>query len=98
MSLAREKIEKTIKAIVKAESRGRDTTDWQEYLLGLIDKYHDSKVKVKAGKFGFCTCTETSGLCVGCWKIKQSCDCIEVIVDPDVEMTRQYRARLRGAH
>lgn len=65
MPRTREKIEKTIRAIAKAESRGKDTTDWQVYLLELIDQFHDSKIKVKVGKFGFCTCTESSGVCVG---------------------------------
>lgn len=98
MAQLREKIEKTIKAIAKAEANGKDSTIWQVYLLELIDKLENLKVTVKIGRFGFCTCSESSGLCVGCWRIKQSCDCKEFEVDPQVEMKRQYRARLNRAN
>jgi len=62
MSEIRIRIEKTIKAIAKAEANGKDSTMWQEYLIGLIDELDKPTVRVKVGRFGFCTCTEAGGL------------------------------------
>ena len=98
MSYIRERVEKTIKAIAKAESNGKDSTMWQEHLIELIDKLVKHKVRVNVGDFGFCTCTEENGVCFGCRKIKQSCECKVREVYPEVEMKRQYRAKIKGVH
>jgi len=98
MSYIRERIEKTIRAIAKAEANGKDSTIWQDYLTELINKLDKPKVKAKIGKFGFCTCLEGSGLCCGCWKIKHSCECEECEVDPEIEITRQFQNRANDVH
>lgn len=98
MSEIRERIEKTIKAIAKAASNGKDTTQWQEHLIQLVEKLDNPTVTVKFGTFGFCTCTEKWGLCFGCYKIKKGCECEEREVDPNIELTKQYKAKTEDAY
>jgi len=100
MSYIRERIEKTIRAIAKAEADGKDTSEWQKYVIGLVNRLQNPRVRVKVGKFGFCTCSKGkgNGLCCGCWKIKHRCECIEREVDPNIEITRQFQNRANGVH
>lgn len=94
----RDRILRGIEAILKAKSLGRDTTDWENHLIELISEIPADMVKVRVGKFGFCTCSEDSGLCCGCWKIRQCCECIEREVEPEEEMLRQYKVNKSGVH
>ena len=87
------KIEKNIKAIAKAESMGRDSTDWQEYVMKLIKQFSFHKVRVKVGQFGFCTCSEEGSVCFGCRNVTQSCVCKKRAVNPEEEMKRQYNVK-----
>jgi hypothetical protein len=95
-----ERIKKGIEAISKAKAEGRDTTEWEDQLLSLITGLPNKKetVLVKMGKFGFCTCLLSSGLCSGCWRVRDACECREIEVDPEEEITRQYAKTMSGVH
>jgi len=90
-----ERIEKGSEAIAQAKTRGEDVREWQEHLNKLISQRtskNKSKflMRVKMGKFGFCTCLISSSLCTGCWKVRTGCNCIELDIDPKEELTAQY--------
>ena len=98
MSELQERIIRGIKAIVKAKSKGLDTTDWETHLYKLIKELKvEKKTLVKMGKFGFCTCLLTNGLCSGCWKTKNACTCKELEVNPEEVINRQYASLVRSA-
>jgi len=84
------RIERNIKAIAKAESMGRDTSAWQEHVMDLINQIYRSPLRVKLGRFGFCTCELSHGLCTGCWRMIKKCECKEVFVNPEEEATRKH--------
>ena len=98
MKHLKERILKGFISIIEAKSEGLDTSSWEQHFIKLVDEIPSQKVCVKIGNFGFCTCSEESGLCCGCWKIRQSCDCIELEVDPKEEMIRQYNLHKRRNH
>ncbi len=100
MKSIEERIRKGIDAIAKAKAEGKDTTGWEEHLLALIGQISGKKetVLVKMGRFSFCTCLLSSGLCAGCWKVVDACSCIEVEVNPEEEITKQYAKLISGVH
>jgi len=87
-----ERYNKIIKAIAKAGSEGKDTGKWQELLLLLIEKaISNNTIKVRYGRFGFCTCSiDDMGVCTGCVRIKEACSCKEHEVYPGEELTKKY--------
>ena len=93
MNELKERILRGFEAIIEAKSLGKETTEWERHLSQLLNELSARKVKVRAGKFGFCTCSDSSGLCSGCWKIKHRCECIEREVSLEVEMIGQFQSR-----
>jgi hypothetical protein len=93
-----ERIKKGVTSILREKEKGRDTSAWEEHILQLLDELKTTRVRVKIGQFGFCTCILSSGLCSGCWKIAKSCKCVEIEVDPEQEITEQYAKHSRGVH
>lgn len=88
-----ERIRKGIRAIAQALAEGKNVTQWENYLMKLVKEAEDRKVRVKAGRFGFCTCRVSDypySLCFGCHKILPHCDCVEMNVTPEEEITRKY--------
>jgi len=94
----KERIKRGRLAIANARSQGKDTTEWERRIALLerqMVKESVGKVKVKMGLFGFCTCFISRGLCSGCWKIKQSCACKQLEVNPDEVINQQYTSFIR---
>ena len=55
----------------------------------------NSRVKVRMGVYGFCTCPLEKALCSGCWRIISACTCRELEVNPEEEITQQYAQLLK---
>jgi len=88
-----ERINRGREAIAKAKAEGLDTSKWYEHLFNLqleMLKRGNTKVKVKIGNFGFCTCFLGPALCSGCWKIKEHCKCVIMQVNPEKVINEQY--------
>lgn len=94
------RIKKGIEAIAKAKAEGKDTRVWESHLFFLIAGLPKKKetVLVKMGKFGFCTCLLSAGLCSGCWRVIDACECKEIELNPEEEITRQYAKSVSGIH
>ncbi|HEX3037136.1 MAG TPA: hypothetical protein VHT73_18785 [Thermodesulfobacteriota bacterium] len=97
-----ERIKRGIEAIARAKAEGKDTSKWENHLLTLITNLSKKKetVRLKMGRFGFCTCLLDKALCCGCFRVKEACTCEELEVDPEEEITRQYARTLKsiGTH
>jgi len=94
-----ERINRGREAIAKAKAEGLDTSRWQEQLSKLqreILKKSNTKVKVKIGKFGFCTCLLSPALCYGCWKIKEHCKCVIISANPEEVINEQYTQYIKN--
>jgi len=87
------RIKRGIERIVEARSEGKDTSEWEKHLFSLISKI--SKVVVRVGAFGFCSCEVSSGICFGCHRIPPSCTCMRFEVNPDEEVQKQYSRLMR---
>ncbi len=86
-----DRIRKGLDVIKKAQTRGQETKQWEDHLLTLIRGLAGTrKVKIKLGRFGFCTCHLGGGLCTGCWRIKNACVCRELEVHPDETINDQF--------
>lgn len=96
--MIKERIKRGVVEILRAKEKGKDTSAWEDHLISLIDELPSNTVKVKIGQFGFCSCLISRGLCTGCWRIIKSCECIQLEVDPEKEMTSQYHARFKNTH
>ena len=94
-----ERINRGREAIARAKAEGLDTGRWQEHLYQLeqeLLKERNTKVKVKIGNFGFCTCLLGPALCYGCWKIRESCKCVIMRVNPEEVTNEQYAQYIKN--
>ena len=96
MSELQDRIIRGLNAIMKAREKGMDTREWEGHLLRLIKNLEaNKKVKVKMGRFGFCTCPFNidrfgRGLCFGCYKVTNSCVCEQLEVNPEDVINQQF--------
>ena len=92
MNSIEDRIKAGIKAIAEARSQGKDTENWEQHLFELVHILVERTklVRVRMGRFGFCDCLISTALCSGCWKVKNSCSCEILDVDPEKEINERY--------
>lgn len=97
-----QRIKKGREKIPKKKLEGYDTRSAEEHLLQLENEFmevmlnynfENIKLRIRVGPSGVCSCALTpkrNELCTGCWRIEYSCRCLEMDINPKVELTKQY--------
>jgi hypothetical protein len=98
MSELANQIKQTIWKLIEACKEGRKDGELIGRIMNMIDELdmRAELVRVRAGKYGFCSCRVSELICWGCQKAIRACQCVEMIVTPWEMINDVYARRVKG--
>jgi hypothetical protein len=97
MSELANQLKRCIWKLLDIYAEGKRDAELIRYISSLIDELDQRSevVKVRMGKFGFCSCYVSEEVCLGCHKTIPSCVCEVLFVHPNEVVNEEYARRVK---